>query len=67
MSSCERDADDLPDIVTLADLRAYGITRADVRRRCPPAVEYGTPRRPYWRGEDLAGLLLPDAEEGLEP
>jgi hypothetical protein len=52
--------DDLPDYVTLDMLEEYGITRADVRRRCPHAVEYGPAGVPYYDRDDLTGLGLPE-------
>jgi len=48
----------MTEYVTLAQLEAGGITAADVRRRCPGAVEYTDPDgRLYWRAEDLEQLL----------
>ena len=55
------------DIITFTELADHGITLADVRRRCPLAVEYGSADSPYWLASELDGLLGPDAEEGWEP
>ena len=57
----------LPAYLTLADLTAHGISREDIRRRCPLAVEYGPAAAPYWLAEDLAGLLEPDNGEDPTP
>ena len=55
---------DDPTYITLAELEAHGITREDVLRRCPGAVEMvsldGTP---CWYGADLAALLAEPAGE----
>jgi len=58
--------DDRPDLVTLALLLDHGITRADVRCRCPWAVEYGPAHAPYWTAEDLAPLWT-EKQGGNEP
>jgi hypothetical protein len=50
------DRDD--DLLTAADLAAYGLTPQDVRRLCPWAVEYtALDGGPCWQAEDLAPLL----------
>ncbi len=44
--------------VTLDELESAGLTAADVRERCPWAVEYtDLDRRPCWLRDDLAPLL----------
>lgn len=51
------------EIITLADLEAAGLTAADLRRRCPDAVErVGLDGRPCWLRTDL-GALLPGRGE----
>ena len=48
----------IPAYVTAGDLAPYGLTPADVRRRCPWAVEYtALDGSPCWLAEDLAPLL----------
>jgi hypothetical protein len=53
----ERD-DDSSDLITETELRAAGLTPADVKRLCPWATEYcaldGTP---CWQLEDLVALI----------
>jgi hypothetical protein len=58
------DPDD--ELLTIADLSAYGLTPADVRRPAPWATEYvALDGGPAWRAEDLAELLHgTDDEEG---
>lgn len=51
--------------VTLTDLEDGGLTQADVRERCPWAVEYtDLDGRPFWLHEELASLLgdLPEED-----
>jgi hypothetical protein len=44
-------------LVTLEEIEAHGLTRDDVRRRCPQAVEYtDNERKPYWHESELDGL-----------
>jgi hypothetical protein len=43
--------------VTLVDLEAAGLTAADVRKRCPGAVEYTALAGPCWLRSDLVPLL----------
>jgi hypothetical protein len=44
--------------LTVADLGAYGLTRASVLGRCPGATEYrALDGQRCWRREDLAPLL----------
>lgn len=50
--------DDLPELLTLAFLEDHGIARADVRRRCPWAVEHGPAHAPYWHREELPAPLI---------
>ena len=52
----------LPEFLAAEDLEVYGITLADVRRRCPGAVELGPPHAPYWHRDDLAPLLMEPVE-----
>ena len=54
--------DDLPEFPTLDWLETRGFNYADVRRRCPSAVEYGPANAIYFHRDDLAGLFEP--EEG---
>jgi hypothetical protein len=58
--------DDLPDFVPFIHLEeSFGLSRADVSRQCPGAVEYGPAEAPYYHRDDLAGLCEP--EKGDEP
>jgi hypothetical protein len=46
------------EIVTEAELLAHGLTRTDIRRRCPLATEFaGLAGERCWRLEDLLPLL----------
>jgi hypothetical protein len=61
-STCAALAEGLatPQLLTLDVLESHGISQADVRRRCGPAIEYtALDGRPCWRLEDLGPLFLP--------
>jgi hypothetical protein len=49
----------LDKVIPLAKLEEHAITRDDVRRRCPMAVEYGSAPEPYYLRDDLADLFDP--------
>ena len=47
-----------PSVITAAELADYGLTPADVLRRCPHAVEYvALDGSACWLREDLADLI----------
>lgn len=50
--------------ITEADLAEHGITVADVRRRCPLAVDrFDSDGNRYWLTEDVLQLFSVEAEE----
>jgi hypothetical protein len=49
----------LDKVISFSLLREHAITRDEVRRRCPMAVEYGSATEPYYHRDDLADLFNP--------